>query len=273
MVTRPNYLAAQAWGIRPKSAKRRRRALICLMGPAAFYLGLLALAVLTQFILNLDNHDLHLDRYAHALFAISWIGGFVICTILPFRREKKFGNARMLQANYHDYRLALLTGSEILEGLAAPQLAGIKLFTIVYLFTFVPVACMWITLNSDYPLVLVAAVIYVGASIFNLHVSSRFNIAHWALSPKLATRTIKTAGMVFSCPITLSTICPPLVIVAITLLPLIFASYAVRLTKMTEAWSKARSILDGNEEVSLWVPVPDPPETNPEPAPSLRNMP
>lgn len=277
MVTRPNYLALQAWGIRPKSQRRRRRALLTYLGPTFAYLAIVPLAWLL-FITShvskpfLDSGPDHSFYMFFWLLIASWAFGFFFCLILPFRVENRFSNARVLHANLHDYRLAGLSGVEILNGLAAPQLAAARLFIKIYAAVLVVelLACSAFFINAVFfslPLVL-----SWGASYFNLVQGTRLNVALWATTPSRSARILKIGTLIFTCPITLCTLVPPIILAAVFLFPITVASFPVRAVKVEDVWNAARENLDGNH-IPLYVPIDAPAETTPEPDPVLRNTP
>ncbi len=264
MVTRPNYLAAWMWGVHPPSARRRRRALACYLVPTLLYLAVVGAGALLIPIEHADTYQgtpvTYWDEYFELLLLFSWGLGFLFCLVLPFRMENRRSNARLLQANLHDYRLTGLSGREILTGLAAPQLAAHQLF----IKTYAAVMMVWVAILAMFSIedVFVAIPLAISwlASYFNLVYGGRYNLSLWPTTPSRVARALKTAALIFTCPLTLCTICPLLVFLALILLPFGIAVVVVRGTKAADAWADAQTALDGVETVSLWSPVQDAPD-------------
>lgn len=263
MVTRPNYLAAWMWGVHPPSARRRRRALACYLVPTLLYLALIGAGALFFVVVDSPDWEMHntdWKAYFSQLLLFSWGLGFLFCLVLPFRMENRRSNARLLQANLHDYRLTGLSGREILTGLAAPQLAAHQLF----IKTYAVVMMVWVAILAPFSVVglLVAILLAISwlASYFNLVYGGRYNLSLWPTTPSRVARALKTAALIFTCPLTLCTICPLLVFLALILLPFGIAVVVVRGTKAADAWADAQAALDGVETVSLRSPVQDAPD-------------
>lgn len=254
MATRPNYLAAQAWGYRPKSIRRRRSALLAYLGPSIFYLFSIAgLYAITSRLFPLSIPVI-------TRFVIAWLTGVLHCTLLPLMLENRYGNTRLLRTNYHDYRLAGISGREMLKGLAAPQLAGIQLFAWVYAITLGLLGFLGICNIADQ----MAGYIVMGAfsfaaSVYNLLVGAHYYLAQWAICANKPTRILKTLALMFTCPITLCTFCPPLVF----LFPIWFFLQIISILRRSMyaegVWNRAQALLDGNDY------EPPPPST---PAPT-----
>lgn len=137
----------------------------------------------------------------------------------------------------------------------------------MFIKTYAAVLIVWVTILSTYSAeaLLIALLLAISwmTSCFNLVWGGRYNLSLWPTTKSRAARTLKTAAMIFTCPVTLCTICPPLVFLAVILFPIGVSAFVVRLSKAEETWARAQWALDGNEEVSLWVPVPDPPDAKP----------
>lgn len=252
MVTRPNYLKTMVWGRRPKSAKRRRAAMWCCLRPSLLYLGCIALSVPIFQYTNILDED---EKSLGVLFC-AWLFGIIGCNFMPFLLEKSFGNASILQANFHDYRLAGISGRDMLTGLAAPQLAGIKIFVATYGLSFF-VLWLWIGWGSDKAIFAgIVGAIPTAAAIYNLLAGSHYSLAQWAICPKKANRVLKTAGFIFACPITLCTFCPILIVGFLLWVPLQFASYVMRNVYFENAWDRAQALLDGTGEEPASVLAP-----------------
>lgn len=251
MVTRPNILALQAWGRRPKSPRRRRRALAALYAKAGVYFALLAVIGVGFVALNIHSPQ-NIDRGLLVTeFLASWWLGVFISAMAPFRIGDRSSSARALQANGHDYYLAGIKGGDVLTGLAAPQLAGIRLFAWTFL------AVVWLLfltveategVGKEFELFFMLS---FAAAMFNLLAGTRFALALWALYPGRGQRMLLTAAMVFSSPMTIVSLCPPLIYTGYFMgnfAPL-FVTEAVllilRFVVFLAMWARAANTLDG----------------------------
>lgn len=146
MVTRPNYLEMQSWGRRPKSKRHRRQAMLSWLGPTILFLSAVMIIGFTFFTIDLMvNSNEFIDESGRAptvldavpfatgsMFFSAWLLGLAFCVLIPFLLENRFSNARMIQMNLPDYKLAGFNANDMLKGLAAPQLRGVHLFFYVY---------------------------------------------------------------------------------------------------------------------------------------------
>lgn len=258
MVRAPNHLAALAWGLRSESTAHRRGAMVSWLGPAGLYLVIVLLIGLALAYNNfIDVRRLSTFEYWVALDAAAWYVGVLFCVILPFRIENKFSSAKLLRANYPDYRLAGFTGHDVLTGMAAPRIAGIKLFAYVYVIVMLIGVSLLTYFQAKAIVLLLLLALSLGASIFSLIVGSYYNLAQWALSPNKAVRYIKTAGIVFTGPVTLCTLYPMFMIFLTIAIFLEVISVAIRSNIAVNAWTRAQKQLDGNDHANPLVPPPD----------------
>lgn len=265
MVTRPNYLEFVAWGIRPKSRPRRLNALRCYLLPSFIYLLLVGVfATIIIWATESPAHEWEAEPCI-GITAFAWYLGIIVCNIMPFRLENRFSNPALLRANLHDYRLAGIAGRDMLKGMAAPQLAGRRLFVITYITTCVTLAMACLNYFCRHPggpyipellMVTLIGAITSGAAIFNLLVGSRYALAQWALCPSKIMRRLKTAGFLFSCPVTLCTFCPLLLVAFILWVPLECATLIGRSIHAENTWSRAKTALDGNDGEPFIEPIP-----------------
>lgn len=256
MVTRPNILALQAWGRRPKSARRRRRALAALYAKPTGYIAMLAVVGLVFVIYYINRPQniakQNIDRGLLVTeFLVSWWLGVFVSAMAPFRIGDRSGNARALQSNGHDYYLAGIKGGDVLTGLAAPQLAGIRLFA----WTFLAVVwLLFLTVEATENVGKMFELFFMlsfAAAMFNLLAGTRFALALWALYPGRGQRMLLTAAMVFSSPMTIVSLCPPLIYTGLFMgnFSPLFVSEAVlliiRFVVCLAMWARAVTTLDG----------------------------
>lgn len=276
MVTRPNYLKAMVWGRRPKSAKRRRRALRSWLAPTIVFISLLAiftgLAFLNQSVRHIPA-KFFLPQLFSSLLMTGFLLGALFCILIPFRLENRFSNARILQANCHDYRLAGFSGREMMTGLAAPQIRGMWLFSRVYLGMMVFLAGGLVIFapkkSGASGLVFLVAGLMLPL-MFNLIAGVFFHLTLWSRYPVRAQRLLALSAFIFSSPVTVGMIAFPITIFLLINVPMIvgifiileFFSVAVRAAIVGSAWSEARERLDGKREeiVRLMLDTPIDPE-------------
>ncbi|MEN6626387.1 MAG: hypothetical protein ABFD69_09190 [Candidatus Sumerlaeia bacterium] len=260
MPTRPNYLAAMIWGRRPKSARRRRRAWSCRYGPTTSYLVIfgiiLTVGLLIASAFGIVAEEEFVTVYCASLLTAAFFLGAIYCIALPFMLENRFSNARVLQANCHDYRLAGMSGREMLNGLAGPQLAGIKLFAKVYVGVVFSIGAVSTAVQPDFLRGMLTFSMLLIPFLLDLIAGSYFHLTLWTKYPSKPQRLLMTAVFVFSSPVTLLTATLPLSVPIIAMVPFMFGifivlellSLAVRAAVIGSAWSAAKERLDGNAE-------------------------
>lgn len=207
MPTRPNYIEMYAWGRKPRSKRRRRAALFAWLGPTVLFLFVLFVGGIVAFSIDQAN-NLNTASFrpfgSHAfmaasvgMFIASWLGGFGFCFLLPFLLENRCGNANMLQANLADYKLAGFMARQMLKGLAAPQLRGIHLFSLVYPLLTGILLLFFATTRSNaefIPTIVITAV--VGE--INLLAGTYFSLALWSKPASKGERAFKTGMFTIS---------------------------------------------------------------------------
>lgn len=251
-----NFLEEQAWGRFPKSRRRRRMALRSLLTCTLLYVGLLAMVATIFTVISLKTQGRVDDALPGILTYFSFFVGAWFCAVAPFQVENRFSNARQLLANQHDYRLAGMTGRGMLRGIAAPQLAGAKLFAVVHL-VIVSGFLAYVSENvNNVPrrlamIVIGIPVVILIASVFDVFVGTRFNLAQWRY-PGRGFRSLKTACFVFSSPFTVMVCCPFLFRFSSqsTIETLLFVEIALLVIRWRWAaaeWRRAERWLDGDE--------------------------
>lgn len=197
MVTRPNYLALQAWGRKPRSKRRRDAAISAWLVPTIIFLGSVVGIGIAAFVFGMmfNAHE-YLDDGARAvaptlldalpfalggMFFASWLVGLVLCALMPFMLENRFGNANVVQQNLADYKLAGFTAHQILKGLTAPQLKGVHLLSWVYpLVTSVLLLAVMFVVHGDPGGVVIITLFTVIAAVINLLAGAYFALALWS---------------------------------------------------------------------------------------------
>lgn len=197
--------------------------------------------------------EVHSDRNQIFSALFGWLLGAVLCAFSPFLMGNRFANPHVLRANYSDYCLAGIGGREMLEGLAAPHLAGSYLFTRVYLVTsLILFSLLWV--DPPPGEIIPFFVFSVISSIVNLRAGGRFALALWARNAGSAVRALMIFAFVFSSPVTLFTILFPLIPLVFDNTSDLYYLYALevvtlipRLYFARRTWIGAIARLDGNE--------------------------
>lgn len=201
MATEENIVALQAWGVFPQSRRRRRRAVVAWLGRTVLYIAVVAciMAVLTVLSMKYGGRP---RTIFVPTFMLSWLTGIIFCALAPFQIETKFGRAHVLRRNLHDYYLAGIRGEQILAGIAAPQMAGRRLFAFVYPVVMIATfsAAMLESPGGPGRQAFTVLVLIALDGEFMLIVASRFHLALWTTQHAAGARLFLVACFVFLHP-------------------------------------------------------------------------
>lgn len=260
MAINENILVDQAWGVFPQSRRRRRSALIMWLRPTiAFVLGV----VIFSLIGFISNGRFYLSGLFTPVIAVAaWC-----CVLMPFFMESRYSNARILAANRPDYDMAGFRGREMLKGIAAPQLASVKMFagvlsiTVAFLSLIVP--------GPPIEGRLIAAAIIPAFFITCVLPWSLFSIGLWAKYPSRGARVFFSLLMLLTSPLMIGCAAMPFFynqddysgLIVMPLLCFEMPALVFRLAFCSAAWTRAIDIVDGREEA--WREPVNPIETSP----------
>ncbi len=227
----PNLLALQAWGKFPDSALRRRWAFVYGKGIVILYCAAVVLVLFYAISVGSIGGG----------FRLWWMISTWFCVLIPFCIENRHANAQRFWANYHDYRLAGFSGKEIILGMMAPQLAGIRRLrkclviigvglVVTVIFPAIALSCVSILLCCTY-----------------------YNLALWTKSADPAPRRLGMLVIVFTSPMTLVGLYPQLFV---SLSWPIFSCFfleilvaAVRIPLVVSTWDEAIHRLEHEESL------------------------
>lgn len=249
METRPNHLASQAWGVFPSSRRRRRAAWRLALSGSVLIVPVLAVATVgCAAYLRAHGYPLN-DLFRRHVFMAGWWVGAMFCAAAPFRLEHPLANGHILRSNYHDYFMAGFGGAQILEGMAAPQLAGINIFAFVYPAAMVVLLLALQPIGNLTPFLL--SFFILAPTLFNLFEVSRFSIALWPRKLRPEVKAFLLALMVFSSPTTVYIGALPILLPLgfvgrsfVALIPLELISIVVRFIVIDNVWDYALDRLE-----------------------------
>jgi hypothetical protein len=260
---RPNHIAAWAWGIHEGSPARRRQALRSLLSPSVMVLICLACAITLFDFASARYFPTFGDAHYQQLFASGWWVGVVFCMFIPFGIETRFSNARILRGNLHDYYLAGFSGPEILLGMAAPAIAGIKSFAVVY-FGAMLFFCVALTHRIAHGSSLILFFSILIPSLFNLAMGTIMQLTLWTQNIRRELKTMYMGLMMFTSPSSVYMLALPLILMngfaidsLVVLIPAELLSMLLRCLVVDYMWDRALDRLEMRDD-SWRDPVREP---------------
>lgn len=256
MVLNEHILADQVWGIRPASKRRRRAALRAWLGDVVLFGAVIALiqgiAIAIAFAYSREFPP---ETFVIP-FSLGILFGAMFCFVAPLRLDTRFSSAHVLRANVHDYYLAGVSGRGILAGLAAPQIAGFKLFGWVYgivMFAYIIAVAIQVKMRTD-QFFFVSTIVL--ASIYELVAGSYYGLSLWTKHSGRGIRALKVFVFLMTSPILLFIVTSPFVVyrgndATIGAVYLEYIAMMFRGTFVRHAWESAIERLDRNVEEVL----------------------
>ena len=194
-----NPLALLTWGTQPPNSRRRRRAWLAVCLPTASYC-LFLMAFYFQWVpaslmpsgmvwnRQVPENLLELATISSALTMSYLLAASIVVRSLRGRP------ARQLRINWPDYRLAGLTGRQMLRGLGGPGFAGFSYATEVHLIVYA--VCMllyglFVEFDSDFWAILVLGL----APAFAFSLYPIVDVAFWVLMPSTLARLIGSTAI------------------------------------------------------------------------------
>ena len=196
-----NPLASLTWGTQPPNSRRRRRAWLAVCLPTSAYC-LLVVAFFFQLVPTIffpaQRHANWLDPEMLLMSVIYSSMLALTCVLLAsiLLRSTRTGPARNVWINWPDYRLAGLTGRQMLRGLSGPGFVG--LFSAAAFHIALYAVCMLLAGLSDYREFDADfwSMLVIGlAPAFALILYSYLDLALWVLMPAPRARLVAATAI------------------------------------------------------------------------------